>query len=151
VHHAGGESTRAHKNSDVGGFYRGTRARGTPTRCRYALQEVTAPPLAGLGAVIMRDLTVRDCAHTYGEPPRGRRSQGAKDRLGPCARIANLQADAEHTEREMALAALLRCYVAETPFPEVWGGFRCSAWDLSGGWTFGPIGRPAIAAGPADH
>jgi hypothetical protein len=91
----------------------------------------------------MRDLTVRDCAHTYGEPPRGRRSQGAKDRLGPCARIANLQADAEHTEREMALAALLRCYVAETPFPEVWGGFRCSAWDLSGGWTFGPIGRPA--------
>jgi hypothetical protein len=62
--------------------------------------------------------------------------------LGPCARIANLQADAEHTEREMALAALLRCYVAETPFPEVWGGFRCSAWDFSGGWTFGPIGRP---------
>ena len=102
MHHAGGESTRAHKNSDVGGFYRGTRARGTPTRCRYPLQEVTAPPLAGLGAVIMRDLTVRDCAHTYGEPPRGRRSQGAKDRLGPCARIANLQADVEQTEREMA-------------------------------------------------
>ena len=102
MHHGGGESTRAHKNSDVGGFYRGTRARATPTRCRYPLQEVTAPPLAGLGAVIMRDLTVRDCAHTYGEPPRGRRSQGAKDRLGPCARIANLQADAQHIEREMA-------------------------------------------------
>ena len=61
------------------------------------LQEVTAPPLAGLGAVIlgaviMRDFTVRDC----------RRSQGAKDRSGACARIANLQADAQHIEREMA-------------------------------------------------
>jgi hypothetical protein len=89
---ARGEPTRAHKNSDVGGFYRGTHACGTPTRCRYSLQEVTAPPLAGLGAVIMRDFTVRDC----------RRSQGAKDRSGACARIANLQADAEHTEREMA-------------------------------------------------
>ena len=92
MHHAGGESTRAHKNSDVGGFYRGTHACGTPTRCRYPLQEVTAPPLAGLGAVIMRDFTVRDC----------RRSQGAKDRSGACARIANLQADAQHIEREMA-------------------------------------------------
>jgi hypothetical protein len=55
------------------------------------------PPLAGLGAVIlgvviMRDFTVRDC----------RRSQGAKDRSGACARIANLQADAQHIEREMA-------------------------------------------------
>jgi hypothetical protein len=38
----------------------------------------------------MRDFTVRDC----------RRSQGAK--AGACARIANLQADAEHTERELA-------------------------------------------------
>jgi hypothetical protein len=54
--------------------------------------------------------------HTYGEPPRGRRSQGAKDRLGPCARIANLQADPEHTKREMALAVLLPRYAAETPF-----------------------------------
>ena len=94
---ARGEPTRAHKNSDVGGFYRGTHACGTPTRCRYPLQEVTAPPLAGLGAVIlgaviMRDFTVRDC----------RRSQGAKDRSGACARIANLQADAQHIEREMA-------------------------------------------------
>jgi hypothetical protein len=40
----------------------------------------------------MRDFTVRDC----------RRSQGAKDRSGACARIANLQADAQHIEREMA-------------------------------------------------
>jgi hypothetical protein len=40
----------------------------------------------------MRNFTVRDC----------RRSQGAKDRSGACARIANLQADAQHIEREMA-------------------------------------------------
>ena len=40
------------------------------------------------------------------------------------------------------VAALLPRYAAETPFPEVWGGFRCSACG-SGRLTFGPIGRPA--------
>jgi hypothetical protein len=26
----------------------------------------------------------------------------------------------------LPVATLLSCYAAETPFPEVWGGFRCS-------------------------
>jgi hypothetical protein len=47
-----------------------------------------------------------------------------------------------HHNTTMPVAALLPRYAAETPFPEAWGGFRCSAWDLSGS-TFGPIGRPA--------
>jgi hypothetical protein len=69
------------------------------------LQEVTAPPLAGLGAVvlgavIMQDFTVRDC----------RRSQGAKDRSGACTRIANLQANAEQTERESSEPSWSRRY-----------------------------------------
>ena len=96
---------------------------------RYSLQEVTAPPLAGLGAVIlgaviMRDFTVRDC----------RRSQGAKDRSGACARVANLQADGQHIEREMAqlrteleqalqpwwrLGRRRQCTVSETSRPYV--------------------------------
>ena len=40
----------------------------------------------------------------------------------------------------MPVAALLPRYAAETPFPEVWGRFRCSACG-SGTWTFGPIGQ----------
>jgi hypothetical protein len=47
-----------------------------------------------------------------------------------------------HHNTIMPVAALLRRYAAETPFPEVWGGFRCSAGG-SGGLTLGPIGRPA--------
>jgi hypothetical protein len=34
--------------------------------------------------------------------------------------------DCHHTTT-MPAAALLPRYAAETPFPEVWGGFRCSA------------------------
>ena len=47
-----------------------------------------------------------------------------------------------HHNTTMPVAALLPRYAAETPFPEAWGGFRCSACG-SGGLTFGPIGRPA--------
>ena len=47
-----------------------------------------------------------------------------------------------HHNTTMPVAALLPRYAAETPFPEVWGGFRCSACG-SGMLTFGPIGRPA--------
>ena len=32
-----------------------------------------------------------------------------------------------HHNTTMPVAALLPRFVAETPFPEVWGGFRCSA------------------------
>jgi hypothetical protein len=32
-----------------------------------------------------------------------------------------------HHNTTMPVAALLPRYAAETPFPEVWGGFRCSA------------------------
>ena len=46
------------------------------------------------------------------------------------------------TTRPCRLAALLPRYAAGTPFPEAWGGFRCSAWGLSGS-TFGPTGRLA--------
>jgi hypothetical protein len=31
-----------------------------------------------------------------------------------------------HHNVTMSVAALLSRYVAETPFPDVWGGFRCS-------------------------
>ena len=56
-----------------------------------------------------------------------------------------------HHNTTMPVAALLPRYAAEMPFPEVWGGFRCSACGYPGGSTFGPIGRPtkhnpAIAA-----
>ena len=47
-----------------------------------------------------------------------------------------------HHNTTMPVAALLPRLVAETPFPDVWGGFRCSACG-SGGLTLGPIGRPA--------
>jgi hypothetical protein len=45
-----------------------------------------------------------------------------------------------------AVAALLPHYVAETPFPKAWGGFRCSACGV-GMSTFGPIGRLARRQG----
>jgi hypothetical protein len=32
-----------------------------------------------------------------------------------------------HHNTTMPVAALLPRYAAETPFPEAWGGFRCSA------------------------
>ena len=32
-----------------------------------------------------------------------------------------------HHNTTMPVAALLPCYAAETPFPDVWGGLRCSA------------------------
>ena len=51
-----------------------------------------------------------------------------------------------HHNTTMPVAALLPRYAAETPFPEVWGGFRCSACGSSGS-TFGPIGRPAKRQG----
>jgi hypothetical protein len=47
-----------------------------------------------------------------------------------------------HHNMIMPVAALLSRYAAETPFPDIWGGFRCSACG-SGMSTFGPIGRPA--------
>ena len=47
-----------------------------------------------------------------------------------------------HHNTTMPVAALLPRYAAETPFPEAWGGFRCSACGSSGS-TFGPTGRPA--------
>jgi hypothetical protein len=48
-----------------------------------------------------------------------------------------------HHNTTMPVAALLPRYAAETPFPEVWGGFRCSACGSQGTWTFDPTGRPA--------
>jgi hypothetical protein len=51
-----------------------------------------------------------------------------------------------HHNTTMPVAALLPRHAAETPFPDVWGGFRCSACG-SGTWTFGPIGRPAKRQG----
>ena len=47
-----------------------------------------------------------------------------------------------HRNATMPVAALLPRYAAETPFPEAWGGFRCSACRSLGMSTFGPIGRP---------
>jgi hypothetical protein len=47
-----------------------------------------------------------------------------------------------HHNTTMPVVALLPRFTAETPFPDVWGGFRCSACG-SGMSTFGPIGRPA--------
>jgi hypothetical protein len=39
-----------------------------------------------------------------------------------------------HHNTTMPVAALLSRYAAETPFPEVWGRFRCSAlWYKAGG------------------
>jgi hypothetical protein len=47
-----------------------------------------------------------------------------------------------HHNTTMPVAALLPRFVAETPFPDVWGGFRCSACGSCGS-TFDLIGRPA--------
>jgi len=51
-----------------------------------------------------------------------------------------------HHNTTMPVAALLSRYPAETPFPDVWDRFRCSACGASG-WTFGPIGRLAKRQG----
>jgi hypothetical protein len=51
-----------------------------------------------------------------------------------------------HHNATMPVAALLPHYAAETPFPETWDGFRCSACG-SGMWTFGRTGRPAKRQG----
>ena len=51
-----------------------------------------------------------------------------------------------HHNTIMPVAALLPRFAAETPFPEVWGGFRCSVWS-PGILTFGPTGRPAKRQG----
>jgi hypothetical protein len=48
-----------------------------------------------------------------------------------------------HHNTTMPVAALLPRYGAETPFPGVWSGFRCSACGDRGGSTFGLTGRPA--------
>ena len=48
-----------------------------------------------------------------------------------------------HHNTTMLVAVLVPHYAAETPFPEVWGGFRCSACGAQGRLTLGPTGRPA--------
>jgi hypothetical protein len=53
-----------------------------------------------------------------------------------------------HHNTTMPGAALLPRYAAETPFPEAWGGFRCSACgSRRSGLTFDPTGRPARRLG----
>jgi hypothetical protein len=59
-----------------------------------------------------------------------------------------------HHNTTMPVAALLPRYAAETPFPEAWGGFRCSACGQAdrrsaqlGGPPGGRTDDPAIAAG----
>ena len=63
-----------------------------------------------------------------------------------------------HHNATMPMATLLPRYAAETPIPEVWGRFRCSACGSrhvdvrpKGGPPGGRADNPAIAAGPADH
>jgi hypothetical protein len=51
-----------------------------------------------------------------------------------------------HHNTTMPVATLLPRYGAETLFPEVWGGFRCSACG-SGMSTFSPTGRLAKRQG----
>jgi hypothetical protein len=46
----------------------------------------------------------------------------------------------------LPVATLLHRYAAETPFSEVWGGFRCRPVD-PGGLTFGPNRRLARRQG----
>ena len=55
-----------------------------------------------------------------------------------------------HHNTTMPVAALLPRYAAETPFPEAWGGFCCSACG-SDGSTFGPTGRPARRQDRSPH
>jgi ribosomal protein S27E len=45
-----------------------------------------------------------------------------------------------HHNTIIPVAALLSRYAAETPFPEVWGRFRCSACEV--------CGRSALLGGP---
>ena len=49
-----------------------------------------------------------------------------------------------HHNTTMPVAALLPRYAAETPFPEAWGGFRCSAWIKAGGRSAQLGGPPSI-------
>src|SRR4051794_33084042 len=56
-----------------------------------------------------------------------------------------------HHNTTMPVATVLPRYAAETPFPEVWGGFRCSACEVCGrsaelgGPSGGRADNPAIA------
>jgi hypothetical protein len=52
-----------------------------------------------------------------------------------------------HHNTIMPVAALLPRYAAETPFPEVWGRFRCSA-PVSGRWPWWAAPRTLGAARP---
>jgi hypothetical protein len=64
-----------------------------------------------------------------------------------------------HHNTTMPVAALLPRYAPDTPFPEVRGGFRCSACgskrvDVRPNWAARQAVRadiPAIVARPADH
>jgi hypothetical protein len=67
--------------------------------------------------------------------------------------LADLMADPDeldvscldcHHSATMPVATLLPRYAAETPFPEVWGRFRCS---VCGSRQFGRTGRPAKRPG----
>jgi hypothetical protein len=56
-----------------------------------------------------------------------------------------------HHNTTMPVAALLPRYAAETPFPDVWGGFRCSACGPAcrrsvplGGPPSGRVDSPAV-------
>jgi hypothetical protein len=60
-----------------------------------------------------------------------------------------------HHNTTMPVAALLPRYAAETPFPEAWGGFRCSACGSKrvrsaqlGGPPGGRADHLAVGAGP---
>ena len=47
-----------------------------------------------------------------------------------------------HHNTTMPVAALLPRYPAETPFPEVWGRFRCSACGSKAGGRSAQLGSP---------
>jgi hypothetical protein len=64
-----------------------------------------------------------------------------------------------HHSATMPVAALLPRYAAETPFPKVWGGFRCSACGSKARGRSAPLGgplggradHPAVGTGPAER
>ena len=56
--------------------------------------------------------------------------------------------DCDHNTT-MPVAALLPRYAAETPFPEVWSGFRCSACGSQADRRSAQLGRPQ--GGRTDH